>query len=247
MPRIDIAPRPKLLDYYCCGGGASRGYDLAGFDVYGLDFADQSAYPYPFHQGDALNAMGTLIDGGSIRFWSLDGTHVDLRLEDFAAWVGSPPCQYHTSLKSTYGDHVEHLDLVPETRAMFEISGKPWIIENVETAPLIDPLVLCGSMFYLGTVCRDDEYRYLKRHRKFESNIELSAPGVCRHVGQAVGVYGNGGSGDGTTFERRGYQAVYAESARALGIDWMPTKKSLSQAIPPAYTQWLGQQLIRVV
>ncbi len=103
---------------------------------------------------------------------------------------------------------------------------------------MYDPLILCGSMFDLGTVCRDGVYRQLRRHRKFESSERLTTPGSCAHMGQAVGVYGHGGGGQMT----RGYKGNKRDSLAAMGIDWMD-RKGVSQAIPPAYTEYIGAQL----
>jgi DNA (cytosine-5)-methyltransferase 1 len=108
----------------------------------------------------------------------------------------------------------------------------------VEDAPLIDPLLLCGTMFGLSATGRDGLRRQLWRHRLFESNVPLSAPAACAHAGQPVGVYGHSG---GTS--ARGYKGTVAECREALGIDWLPGK-ALAQAIPPAYTEYLGAQLL---
>ena len=126
---------------------------------------------------------------------------------------------------------------------------------------MVNPIMLCGTMFGLGAVCRDGEYRQLRRHRYFDSSIELSAPGPCQHKGQAGGVYGTGGGGQmspgkgykfrggtigvyghgGTSPGQRGYAGGKAESQVAMGIDWM-RRDDLSQAIPPAYTKHLGEE-----
>lgn len=226
--------RPRLLDLFCCEGGCSVGYDRAGFDVTGVDLSRSAFKRYPFkhHRGDALK-------------------YVAKHGAEFDAIHASPPCQAHSVLKHRHPDQFEdmlfpmtsHPDLVAATRAALVETGKPFIIENVPGAPLVDPLILCGSMFGLGAVC-EDGYRQLRRHRLFESNIPLTAPGPCQHSGLVVGVYGNGGGG--LRAATRGYKATLTEGTTALGVPWMGVY-GMSQAIPPAYTEHLGAQLLAVL
>lgn len=206
----------RLLDLFCKEGGAAKGYADAGFEVVGVDIKPQPRYPYTFVQADALEFFAA--------HWS-----------EFDAYHASPPCQAHSALARS-NPHT-YADFIPQTRAMFAATGRPWVIENVEGAPLIDPITLCGSMFDLGT----DEYE-LRRHRLFESNIPLTQP-ACRHGGRPViGVYGGK-----ARLRRRtphwGTNLPKADGERAMGIDWM-TIAGLSEAIPPAYTEHIGRQLL---
>ena len=205
------------------------GYHRAGFDVTGVDIVNHAArYPFRFVQGDA------------IRYLLAHG-------REFDAIHASPPCQAHTDLKSRHREDLDamlwpqpkHVDLIPPTRAGLLEVGRPWIIENVPGAPLIDPVVLCGSMFGLGTTCVDRVYRQVRRHRLFESSAALTAPAPCRHEGQPIGIYGMGGRQ--TTGGR--YKGETSEARSALRIGWA-SRHGLSQAIPPAYTEWLGVQLL---
>ena len=193
------------------------GYARAGFEVVGVDHVRQPRYPFAFVQGDALAPP--------------------VRLDAFDAIHASPPCQVHTALRGMWNAR-EHVDLVPATRALLRASGLPSIIENVPGAPLRDPIVLCGSMFGLGS--GDAE---LRRHRLFEviGGTWVLTPS-CAHRTRArvIGVYG-----DGTREARRTVSAVYFNIERrreAMGIDWM-IGRELSQAIPPAYTEHLGAAL----
>jgi len=111
----------------------------------------------------------------------------------------------------------------------------PYVIENVPQATLEDPVLLCGSMFGLGAMCRDGVYRQLRRHRLFESNIAIAQP-ACWHQHPSLGVYGHG-SGQGNPI--KGYMANAAERAAVMGIDWM-TARDIAEAIPPAYTEYIG-------
>lgn len=222
---------PRLLDLFCGAGGAAMGYHRAGFDVVGVDLHQQRRFPFEFVQGDAMEYMRLP------RWWA-----------GFDAIHASPPCQAYSITKNAHGR--EHPDLVPETLERLEESGLPWVVENVVGAPLPDPLILCGSMFDLVA---DDHYLgapvWLKRHRLFASSEFLLAPGPCRHIkGMRVGgVYGGAWSKNKTidpTVKRTGGYAPPDDVQRVLmGIDWM-TRKELNQAIPPAYTEWIGRQLI---
>jgi DNA (cytosine-5)-methyltransferase 1 len=227
---------PVIIDFFCCGGGASVGFERAGFDVLGIDNEPQPHYPFEFMQMSALDALDILNSGGKIEFDT--GRVIDA--DDVAAYVGSPPCKVHTSLKFFSGAH--HLDLIPDTRQRFRASGKPYIIENVPGAPLIDPVQLCGLVFGLGAECIDG-WRNLKRHRLFESNIPLIGTPPCdTDHGPVIGVYGVGGGGH----QQHSYKGYAQESRDAMGIDWLP-QKYLSQALPPAYTKFLGDQLMRAL
>lgn len=197
------------------------GYHHAGFDVVGVDLSAKALrrYPFPSVRADAV--------------WFIrEHGH------EFDAVAGSPPCKVHTKLQKQHGNRLGHLDLIPDTRAAMIATGRPWIIENVEGAPLDHPLLICGASFGLGADCTDG-WRSLRRHRLFESSEPLMGPGCACGSASSVGVYGHGGHIDG----QQGYQANKAEATQALGIDWM-TRDGLSQAIPPAYTEFLGGQLL---
>jgi len=209
--------RPRLLDLFCGAGGAGMGYHRAGFDVIGVDIKNQPRYPFAFHQGDAL------------AFCREHG-------HEFDAIHASPPCQAYSVMKSM-NKHIVHPDLVAPTRDALEATGLPWIIENVVGSPLRTTVMLCGSMFGLRS-----HRGYLQRHRLFESNVLLFSPGPCRHEGLAIGVYGHGSAGH---LGQKMRTANVEEARILMGMDWS-TRDGLSQAIPPAYTEWLGRQLIAV-
>lgn len=237
-----IVRRPKILDLFCCAGGAGMGYDRAGFDVYGVDIDPQPRYPFAFHVGDALAVLDLLQAGFAVPFVRKDGNVEWLYFEDFAVIHASPPCQAYSSMKHM-PDSKEHAELIEPTRDALIALGKPWVIENVVGAPLIDSVILCGSMFGLGAAGFN-----LQRHRQFESNIALTAPGVCNHDGPTIGVYGGHvrcrsskfWRSTGADFPGMDKKALANE---AMGIDWM-TMNQLSEAIPPAYTEHVGSQII---
>lgn len=168
--------RPLLVDLFCCAGGASKGYHDAGFDVVGVDIQPQPNYPYEFIQGDAVEYANDLAF-----------------MSQFAAAHGSPPCQSFSIAKRFNGSAAP--DLVDATRAAFRRAGLPYIIENTPQAPLVNPLTLCGTMFGLAALDVDGHLLQLQRHRIFESNIALMAPGPCRHDPDVftASVYGYGG------------------------------------------------------
>jgi len=214
--------KPLLVDLFCGAGGAAWGYHLAGFRVIGVDINPQPNYPFKFYQYDALKAL-------------------DLDLSHVAAIHASPPCQAHTYLSAL--SNIDHPDLIPETRDRLSRLDIPWVIENVPGAPIRADITLCGSMFGL----------FVRRHRHFESNVQLKA-GPCEHKAQAlaspgfpvyrhgrthispvIGVYGGGrGAGPGEIDRKR----------EAMGIPWM-TGAELAQAIPPAYTEHIGKQVLQ--
>lgn len=221
--------KPRLLDLYCGAGGAARGYQLAGFEVVGVDHRPQRRYPFEFVQGDALEYIAQ------------HGTEYD-------AIHASPPCQAYSVSRTRSSHRPDHPELVHLTRAVLMHTDRPFVIENVPGAPLWFPVELCGSMFRLGTWCADGAYRALRRHRRFELSWSPwqmpPCPCLCHVTGEKIGVYGNGG-GWANRFDpnRMGYKGNVAESRAALGIDWMSTYE-LSQAIPPAYTQFIGELLL---
>ena len=207
----------KLLDLYCKAGGASKGYQLAGFEVVGVDIKKQKRYPYEFIQADCLELMK------DIEF-----------LKSFDVIAASPPCQTHSitqHLRNAQGRSTDKVDLIPQTRQALIASGKPYVIENVPGSPLIEPIQMCGSYFGLK----------VRRHRRFESNLPLVGS-PCKHKeqGKPVGVYGSMRD----EIPKGGHTAKTIEEAReAMGIDWMIWGE-LVEAIPPIYTQEIGKQLL---
>lgn len=145
----------------------------------------------------------------------------------------SPPCQVHSDLSSMLPKDHQHRDLVAATRD--RLKGCQYVIENVPGAPLINPTVLCGSAFNL----RFDNYE-LRRHRLFETSFPLMAP-PCQHRDPVLGVYG-----DLSKHRRpsnRGVKAGFHDAKRLMEIDWM-TPKEIVQAIPPAYTEYIGKAFL---
>ncbi len=211
--------RPRLLDLFCKAGGCAVGYARAGFEVVGVDIEPQKNYPFKFIQADAIDKLRDVLAFGSGLF---DAIHA------------SPPCQAHSKTKSRWKR--EHPNLIPAVRALLVQIGLPWVIENVEGAPL-DGTVLCGSMFGLE----------VRRHRIFEASFKFDAPYACDHDsqrGRVVGVYGHSGAGSDRGRPRaNGQTNGVADWKRAMGIDWM-TGAELAQAIPPAYCEWVGGRLM---
>ena len=221
---------PRLLDLFCGAGGAAMGYHRAGWEVVGVDLEPQPRYPFEFHQADALT-------------WPVEG---------FDLIHASPPCQAYTRLRSLpwLRDRV-YWDSIPPTRARLLEVGLPYVMENVEGAP-VDGITLCGQMFGL----RFPDGRPLYRHRLFETSTFLLAPGHPKHF-QPMTIEAERGA-------RRDRMALRAARCRGLnngyvlgghqpqhggapmGINWMRGAE-LAQAIPPAYTQWLGEQLWPVI
>jgi DNA (cytosine-5)-methyltransferase 1 len=190
------------------------GLFLAGFHVTGVDIRPQPRYPFNFVQADAIE--------------------VDLAGYDFV-WA-SPPCQAHTSLKSMHNAK-PHLDLIPATRERLKASGIPYVIENVPGAPLINPFLLCGTMFKL--VCSGAE---LRRHRIFEASFPVQAQ-KCQHgmYPATIGIHGEGCRDSRRKFDKTIPEFTVKHGREAMGIDWMSLAE-LCQAIPPAYSRYIAQQ-----
>ena len=212
--------RPKALDLFCCAGGAAMGLYRAGFDVVGVDIVERKRYPFAFIKADALT--------------------VDLTGYDFI-WA-SPPCQSYTKLRHAPGTRGAPM-LIEKIRERMP-RHVPWCIENVEDAAwaMRSPIMLCGSMFGLGAQgCQ------LQRHRLFECSFLIEQPG-CRHGGAVIGVYGGHARRRAKSAGGRGTRDVWigghrAAAAEAMGINWM-TLNELSEAIPPAYAEYIGRAAI---
>lgn len=222
----------RLLDLFCGGGGAAMGYHRAGFDeIVGVDIEPQPNYPFEFVQADAME-------------FPLDG---------FDAIHASPPCQGYSSLRHLpwLKDRVYPL-LIEPTRERLRACGVPWVIENVMRAPLgieFPSFVLCGLSVGLTEITR---------HRRFESSFWVMVPPCPGHAIQQRGRASLGkryrGSGgvtgisayiaDGRTVA--GHFTGVERAKRAMGIDWM-TQAELAQAIPPAYTEYIGKRLMAQV
>jgi DNA (cytosine-5)-methyltransferase 1 len=209
----------RLLDLFCCAGGAGLGYSRAGFEVVGVDISDQPNYPFEFLRHDAMALEPEFLS-------SFDAIHA------------SPPCQSYSDLAKRNGNAHEWPRLIEPVREMLRATGLPYIIENVEGAPLIEPVVLCGTMF--------PGLRVL-RHRLFEANFPILTPPHGRHP--KVHTFDRRKSHYGKTDEWRDFVQVtgggnctIAAARQAMGIDWM-TKGEINEAIPPAYTELIGKQL----
>jgi DNA (cytosine-5)-methyltransferase 1 len=210
----------RLLDLFCGVGGASAGYAEAGFEVTGIDLKHGKRYPYTYIKGNVLDYLKDL------QF-----------LRSFDVIHASPPCQTYSitqHLRNAQGKTTSKLDLIPETRAALIASAVPYIIENVPGSPLIDPIQLCGSAFNLK----------VRRHRLFESNMQLQGT-ECNHKaqGRPIGVYGSLND----EIPKGGKTATNINEARqAMRIDW-GIWTELVEAIPPAYTKYLGLQILRLI
>jgi DNA (cytosine-5)-methyltransferase 1 len=213
--------RPKLLDLFCGAGGAGKGYQDSGFDITGVDIQPMPNYPGTFIQGDAL-------------------TYLRAHGHEYDAVHASPPCQASSALTKGTNKGRQYLNLIPETRWLLQKLDLPSVIENVQGSDLRRDLTLCGEMFGLRVL----------RHRYFEMhNWEVERIAHKPHRGRVAGwrhgewfdgpyfaVYGEGG-GKGTV----------AQWQDAMGMHWTDVRKEIAEAIPPAYTRFIGEQLMQVV
>jgi DNA (cytosine-5)-methyltransferase 1 len=233
--------RPKLLDLFCGAGGAGMGYHRAGFDVVGVDINPQPHYPFEFHQADAMRVLSDITLSGSDRV-----------LGRFDAIHASPPCQGYSRMR-----HLPWLKgkvyplLIAPVRERLQAIGVPWVIENVEDAPLHrrstlfgdHGVLLCGTMIGLP----------MYRHRPFESSFPIPQPEhrPHQHVIAPGRMFGDrqrvatvSGFVADPTYHGPGRNGD--DVKRAMGIDWM-TRDELAQAIPPAYTEFIGVHLLATV
>jgi len=231
---MTINGRPVLLDTFCKAGGATKGYQNAGFYVIGCDIEAQPHYiGDEFIQADALALLDTLVTGGS--FKTDKGN--EYRLSDLDAIHASPPCQHYSSATR---DPDKHPDLYTTVRGKLISAGLPYIIENVIGAPYDSGVTLCGSMFNLTS---DGEW--LERHRNFETSWLVFQP-PCNHLPiRAITVTGKCFTSEVREYEHS-RQGPFLMAQKLLGIDWM-NRTELPQAIPPAYTCFIGKQLIKVL
>lgn len=245
----------RLLDLFCGAGGAAVGYHRAGFtEIVGVDIKPQPRYPFTFVQADALE-------------------YVEQHGHEFDAIHASPPCQLYTAMRFMWnwnGD--KHPDLVGPTREALIGVGCPWVIENVPPSPLRRCLILCGSQFGLGVEVNGEWYE-LRRHRVFESSVFLMGHN-CRHREAVIGLYGDHafnrrrhtkGSERGQQFTAKtiGLCGVvphgrtdklnFSHSIKlqlgriAMDMPWAESFREITEAIPPAYTEYIGHQLLQVI
>ncbi|WP_030764143.1 MULTISPECIES: DNA cytosine methyltransferase [unclassified Streptomyces] len=219
-----MTSRPRILDLFSCAGGAAMGYHRAGFAVDGCDIADRPRYPFAYHRGDALEYLAHLIATGAI--------------ERYVLAHASPPCQAGCGLtvgtNRSQGWGRTHTDLVAQTRELLDVSGLPYVIEQPNGQAVIrKDLTLCGEMFDLGVL----------RHRNFElGRWNTAKPTHPRHRGYVRG-HRHGIRREGpyvAAYGKGGGKATVPEMQHAMGITWTDDRTELTEAIPPAYTHWIG-------
>ena len=232
---VRVNVRPWILDLFCGAGGAAVGYHRAGFEVLGVDIEPQPHYPFQCVVADALDVLIGRLDSDGLGFTS----HV-------AAVHASPPCQAYTQMSAKHRGHGGVTDtrvgIIDEVRDLLRATGLPYVIENVMGAKtsMEVGIVLHGGMFGLG----------VDRPRLFESNMLLMQPKMRRLTGRdgIVGVYGRAPDGRRLWGDHPASMLRAAASlkhgADAMGIDWMPEWHEITEAIPPAYTEFIGSQLL---
>lgn len=209
----------RLLDLFCGAGGAAMGYSRAGFEVVGVDIAPQPNYPFKFIQLDVKHFLHRYT------------------LRQFDVVHASPPCQAFTAYRRKgHGVGDGYPDLIPEVRDALKHARMPYVIENVPKAPLHEPVRLCGSSFGLD----------VRRHRLFESNVALLVP-PCSHSWQTPRFkQATNRTSQRRTVEVGVWRIPLDVQQEAMGIDWM-TLPEPSEALPPAYTEHIGKQLMAVL
>mgnify|MGYP001590488132 CR=1 FL=1 len=208
--------RPRLLDLFSGAGGAGRGYQLAGWHVTGIDHQ-----PQPRYAGDAFVQADAL-------------TYVAEHWPEYDAFHASPPCQQFTAYRRRGGGVGDaYPNLIPATREALSVTGRLWVIENVPGAPLRNPVQLCGSSFGLD----------VRRHRMFETSHPITVP-ACQHGWQTPRFPpATNRTNLRRTVEVGVWRIPLHVQQHAMGIDWMELGE-LSQAVPPAYTEHIGAQML---
>lgn len=211
--------RPLLVDLFCCEGGAAVGYHCAGFDVIGVDNVPQPLYPFPMYVCD----------------WA-EGLAMALKFYDVAAIHASPPCQSYTTMTNRHAS--SEPELIGPVREALRATGLLYVIENVADArrEMESPITMHGGQFGLNVY----------RPRLFESNVILTPPPKAPRPKDAAAVYGRKEDRrrlwtrkDGTELRA----ASLEEAREAMGMPWA-SWNGCREAIPPAYTEWIGRQLI---
>jgi hypothetical protein len=219
---------PRLLDLFCCAGGAAAGYHRAGFDIIGVDIRPRPRYPYPMLIGDALVHLAHMISTGAV--------------QQFDLIHASPPCQEGCALtigtNRAMGWGRQHEQLIPALRTLLDATGKPYVIEQPNgRAPVRRDIMLCGEMFGLGVL----------RHRNFELNgFTMDQPAHIKHRGRVRGMR-HGQWFDGpyvAAYGDGGGKATVAEMQTAMEIGWTDVREELTEAIPPAYTEHIGKAFL---
>lgn len=219
----EVIPRPATdkpicLDLYCGAGGAAMGYARAGFYVIGIDRKPQPNFPFEFYQADAL--VVEILD------W-VDFIHA------------SPECQHFTVSRNIGNmDMSKYSNDIKPIREKLQATGKPYVIENVPGSPLINPILLHGDMFGLKVI----------RKRLFESNLFILTP--PQPIGERFTNAGNSYSSFANGAKKisvAGHNFSFRDAQLAMGIDWMKKRKEIALAIPPAYTEFLGRQILEQI
>lgn len=237
-PACPACGRPKLIDAFSGEGGAGKGYMRAGFCVDAVDNSPARIANYP---SDC---------NGSLRFVA---DAIELILErghEYAAGHGSPTCTGYSRGTAAIPDRFDRYDrLIPATRDAFQTVGIPYVIENVADArpELQNPVMLCGRMFGLSAIDDDGTPLVMDRHRLFECSEFLLAPDHPKHDRrvQVAGSYGGARRDkvEARTIRKGGYVPSADVQRALLGTPWM-SEKGCQLSIPPAYTEFIGRQLI---
>lgn len=215
--------KPRLLDLFCCEGGAATGYHQAGFDVVGVDIVEQPLYPFTFWKDDAVSLLS-------------DAFRQDRIANEFDAIHASPPCQSYSNMSNRHGS--DEPELIAPVRELLDEIGLPYVIENVVGARshMRNPVLLHGGHFGIGVY----------RPRLFETNWLLMAPGKAARPKDAAAVYGRREDRRRLLTRKDGTElraASLEEAREAMEMPWADWN-GVREAIPPAYTRFIGEQLL---
>jgi DNA (cytosine-5)-methyltransferase 1 len=235
--------RPRCADTFSGEGGMGVGLQRAGWCCDAIDNSDARLEKYPLDCPEArkinAHALVFLLDHG----------------DEYALRHTSPPCTGYSRGTAALPDRLDRYDrFIAATRDLLTQIDGPYVIENVEDAHLVhhemvNPITLCWTHFYQPgrTFDTDGTPLWMKRHRVFESNVDLWPLNDCTHPVdmQCAGAYGAArrDKWEAKHIRKGGYVPSVAVMGRLLGIDWM-SEKGLQLSIPPVYAQWIAARLI---
>lgn len=222
-PVLKDQERPRLLDLFCCAGGAGTGYARAGWQVTGMDIEPQPHYPFRFQERDVLEIATNSLALHWIR-------------RNFDVIHASPPCQEFTVYRNARPNaKPKWPNLIPQTRELLQLIGLPWVMENVPGAPLVDPVRFCGTALGIR----------VRRHRMFESSFDLQGV-ACDHKRFTDRIFpGSSNRPNGRTVCNVGeYRVPLGVQKEHMQVDWNVSLHELSEMVPPCYTENIGKQML---
>lgn len=234
--------KPIALDICCRKGGATKGLQRAGFHVIGVDIDPQPGYPGDeFIQADGLKVLDDLrILGGTFLTKAFGWRRPALIAQSWPCQAGNTA----TAGNRAKGLIDDHEQFIPRARELSDKIGIPYYIEqptSSQSGLIRRDLTLCMDMVCMK---RPTFPPWVQKHRSFElSGFTVPQPKHIKHEGYVRG-HRHGVVREGpyvAGYGKGGGKATAVELRHAMGIDWMTDRFDLCEAIPPAYSEWIGK------